>query len=645
MDIEAEADDAGGLTHVLDTLPAMVWTAPPDGNVDVINRRWRGFLGEPPDGAGTCDWKPSIQPQVVADVGADWRSSLRSGEEGEVDPRARRFDYEYEAVLVRCSPMHDEHGRIFRWCAMVTKPNRGIHQRRPDLRAPAPSAEDLQLTIDTIPAAVWSARPDGSADFFNQHYLDYLGLPLAEVLGWGWTGAIHPDDLAGLQDNWRSLTTTGQAGEAEARIRRYDGEFRWFLFRTTPHRDHSGNVVKWYGLNTDIEDRKQMEGRLRRSEAFLAEGQHLARMGNLSWRIATGEIIWSEPLYRIFEFEPGTVVTLDRIAERVPREDVPMMMDMIARAQRGEMDFEYQHRIKFPDGRVKHLHLIAHRASDRDEVEYNGAVLDITQRRVSEETLEKVRSELAQITRIMSLGALTASIAHEVNQPLSGIVTNAGTCLRMLSADPPNIEIAKETARRTIRDGNRAADIIAQLRSLFSRKALAHQAVDLNEAAREVLALLAGDLHRSNVVLSTGFAEELPPVAGDRIQLQQVIMNLVRNAADAMEDIEDRPRVLMIGTGSDEGNVKLTVRDTGPGFGSDDPDRIFQAFYTTKSDGMGIGLSVSRSIIESHGGRLWAEINDGPGASLSFTLPHVVDGDAGSAAAGSARVPAPSEPS
>jgi PAS domain S-box-containing protein len=508
------------------------------------------------------------------------------------------------------------------------------------------SAENLRLTVDLIPAAVWSALPDGSADFFNQHYLDYIGLPLDEALGWGWTRAIHPEDLPKLLDYWRALSVSGNAGEAEARIRRHDGEYRWFLFRTTPHRDESGKILKWYGLNTDIEDRRQMEGRLRRSEAFLAEGQHLARMGNLSWRVATGEITWSEPLYRIFEFEPGSVVTLERIATRVPAEDVPMLMDMIGRAGRGELDFEYQHRIIFPDGRIKHLHLIAHRAADREEVEYLGAVLDITQRRVSEDTLEEVRSELAHVTRIMSLGALTASIAHEVNQPLSGIVTNAGTCLRMLSADPPNIEIAKETARRTIRDGNRAADIIAQLRSLFSRKPAAHRGVDLNEAAREVLALVAGDLHRSRVVLATEFADGLPQVGGDRIQLQQVIMNLVRNASDAMRGIEDRPRRLVLRTGSfGNGKVKLTVEDSGAGLGTEDPEGLFRAFHTTKSDGMGIGLSVSRSIVESHGGRLWAESNHGPGASFSFTVPIFGEGDPSLALAGPAHSSDAGEPS
>lgn len=623
------------LARFLDSLPAMVWTAPPDGNVDFINRKWLEFLGQAPDGTRQWNWRVLIHPSDLSAVEANWRTIVASGQKGEIEARARRFDGEYCSILMCCTPIHDEQGQVVRWSAMATELDGESTRPEAALQSPGSSAQNLQLTVDRIPAAVWSARPDGSADFFNQHYLDYIGLPLDEALGWGWTKAIHPNDLPTLLESWRALSISGNGGEAEARIRRRDGEYRWFLFRTVPHRDENGHIVKWYGLNTDIEDRRQMEERLRRSEAFLAEGQYLARMGNLFWRVATGEIIWSEPLYRIFELDPGIVLSLDHIAERVHPEDIPLFMDLIGRAERGEMDFEYQHRILFPDGRIKHLHIIAHRAGDRDEVEYIGAVLDVTQRRVSEETLEKARSELAQITRIMSLGALTASIAHEVNQPLSGIVTNAGTCLRMLSVDPPNIEIAKETARRTIRDGNRAADIIAQLRSLFSRKSVAHQAVDLNEAAREVLALVVGDFQRSRVVLSTEFAEGLPQVGGDRIQLQQVIMNLVRNASDAMRDIETRPRRLIIKTESfEEGTVKLMVRDVGVGLGAEDPDRLFHSFHTTKSDGMGIGLSISRSIIESHGGRLWAEPNDGPGASFSFTIPEYVEGGPSIAGAG-----------
>jgi signal transduction histidine kinase len=223
----------------------------------------------------------------------------------------------------------------------------------------------------------------------------------------------------------------------------------------------------------------------------------------------------------------------------------------------------------------------------------------------------------------MSLGALTASIAHEVNQPLSGIMTNAGTCLRMLDSTPPDIGGARETARRTIRDATRASDVISRLRALFSKKAFALEPLDLNEATREVVALSSIDLKRNRIVFRSELADELPIVRGDRIQLQQVVLNLLRNASDAMVDIHDRPRQLLLRTyQEDGGGVRLIVRDAGVGLPPGSVDSIFQPFFSTKSGGMGIGLFVSRSIVEQHRGRLWVERNDdGPGATFSFVIP------------------------
>jgi signal transduction histidine kinase len=236
---------------------------------------------------------------------------------------------------------------------------------------------------------------------------------------------------------------------------------------------------------------------------------------------------------------------------------------------------------------------------------------------------------------------LTASIAHEVNQPLSGIITNASTCLRMLAADPPNIDGARETARRTIRDGNRASDVITRLRALFAKKDATTESVDLNEAIREVIALSLSELQRSRVILRPELADDLPPVTGDRVQLQQVILNLLRNASDAMSGVADRPRKLVIRTERDEGDhVRLTVQDTGVGFEPHAMGRLFEAFYTTKSGGMGIGLSVSRSIIESHHGRLWAAPNVGPGATFSFSIPRRPERVTGAHRPGAVRTPA-----
>lgn len=255
-------------------------------------------------------------------------------------------------------------------------------------------------------------------------------------------------------------------------------------------------------------------------------------------------------------------------------------------------------------------------------IRWHGTIVDMHDWKQAQEELRDTQAELARTMRVMTAGELTASIAHEVNQPLSGIITNAGTCLRMLATDPPNIEGARETARRTLRDGNRASDVIARLRALFAKKGATTEPVDLNEATREVIALSSSELERNRVILRTEFADDLPLVSGDRIQLQQVIINLVLNASDAMSHVEDRPRQLLIRSTRDENEwVRLSVRDTGLGFEPQSADRLFEAFYTTKSSGMGIGLSVSRSIIENHRGRLWAESNQSAGATFSFAIP------------------------
>ncbi len=385
----------------------------------------------------------------------------------------------------------------------------------------------------------------------------------------------------------------------------------------------------------DITSRKQAEAandlraiaerkeELRRSEAFLAEAQRLSLTGSFYWRIPTDEITWSEQLYRIFGFDQRALVTPELIGSRVHPEDIPLLHDIIERARGAGTDFECEYRLQMPDESVKDLHMVAHGTQDEDgRLEYIGAVQDVTARRLSEQALGKAQSELAHVARATALSTLTASIAHEVNQPLSGIITNASTCLRMLAADPPDVEGARETARRTIRDGNRAADVIARVRALFTKKESAIEAVDLNEVTREVMALSLSHLQRNRVVLQSELAKDLPAITGDRIQLQQVILNLLRNASDAMVDVHDRPRQLLVRTECEDGDrVRVSVRDVGAGVDPHNVDKLLDAFYTTKTDGISIGLSISRSIIERHHGRLWSEANDGPGATFSFSIP------------------------
>jgi signal transduction histidine kinase len=387
---------------------------------------------------------------------------------------------------------------------------------------------------------------------------------------------------------------------------------------------HSALIPQFTHVASAAIERIRGDEALRRSAALLGQTQQLTSTCGFSWRVETDEISWSRELCQIFELDPADVpVTLEMIGARIHSEDLPSFHEMIERARSGVSDFEFEHRLRLQDNSVKYLRVVAHGTRDQeDHLEYVGAIQDVTHRRHTEEAVAKLRAELARAAKVASLGVLTAAIAHEVNQPLSGIVTNASTCRRMLALDPPDVEGARETARRTIRDAERASEVVKRLRALVCKKGATSESLDLNEATREVVALTQSELERNKVIVRTDLAGELPPVDGDRIQLQQVILNLLLNASDAISGVDDRPRQLVIRTERDEEDrVRLSVRDTGTGFDPQGMDRLFDAFYTTKSSGMGIGLSVSRSIIESHKGRLWAAPNDGPGATFAFSIP------------------------
>jgi len=499
-----------------------------------------------------------------------------------------------------------------------------MHERVEALRA---SEIKLRKIVDSIPGFVCALSPEGEVELVNRQLLDYFGKTFEEMKSWSTNDSIHPDDRSRSVAAFTDSIETGTPHEVEQRCRRADGVYRWFLRSSRPVRDTDGRISGWYVLITDIEDRKRAEDELRRSEAFLAEGQRLNLTGSFSWRLDTDEITLSDQLYRIYEFENDTPITLELIFSRVHPEDIALVSGKIDGARSGRSDLNYEFRLRMPDGSIKYLRTVAHLTQDREgRWEIVGTVQDVTERRLSEEALNKVRSELAHMARVTSLGALTASIAHEVNQPLSGIITNASTGLRMLAADPPNIEGALETARRTVRDGKRASEVITRLRTLFSKKEPTIEPVDLNEAAREVIALSLSELQRNSVIVRQELVDGLPLIAGDRVQLQQVILNLLLNASDAMSGIDDRPRQLTIRTEGDEDEcARLTVQDSGVGIDPQSADKLFEAFYTTKSAGMGMGLSISRTIIEAHHGRLWVTPNDGPGATFSISIPRASD--------------------
>jgi PAS domain S-box-containing protein len=611
------------LRLIVETIPGLVVVFGPDGDTVGANDQTLAYVGQTFEEFRNWAINGTAHPDDLASAMASFTRSLAGGEPYEFEVRLRRHDGIYRWFQIRGRPARDNSDIITHWHALMTD----IDDRKRAEEALARSERELSLIVHNMAGMIAIFTPDALLDGCNQQLLDYFQLPMEGIATWATNGMVHPEDLQHCIDSFTGSIASGEPYDFETRFRRFDGVYRWFHIRGHPVRDEKGCILRWYGLLIDIDDRRRMEDELRRKESFLADAARISQTGYCSWKVGTEEIEFSEESYKIFQTDPTKPMTVGLCRLRTHPDDIPTLHRVMEEADVVGSTFDYQVRLVMPDQSIKHIRVVQNNfRNENGDLILRGIVQDVTARHLADEALGNLRSELAHISRVATLGAFTASIAHEVNQPLSGIVTNASTCLRMLAAVPPNIDVAIETARRTIRDGNRAADVIARLRALFTKQTVAFGAVDLVDAAREVITLSSSDLQRGGVVLHTELTKGLPPVYGDRVQLQQVALNLIRNAIDAMGEIRERPKRLVISTHRDEANrIRLSVQDTGVGLGEDEEDRIFETFYTTKSDGMGIGLAVSRSIIENHNGMLSAQRNDGPGTTVSFSVPIYAD--------------------
>jgi PAS domain S-box-containing protein len=488
------------------------------------------------------------------------------------------------------------------------------------------SEDRLRLVINTIPTLVWRAGPEGSPDFLNQPALDYTGLSL-ERAAVDWPRAFHPDDKKGMLKRWSAIRESGMRGGLEARLRRFDGEYRWFLFQAEPLRDEAGNIVKWYGSATDIEDRKLAEFALSESEQRFRDYTETAS----DWLWETG------PDHRVINISEhvNAVGLVPPLLLGVTRWE--LAADVETEREKWQLHWEMlDARRPFRDlvfGTINESgSQVFIRSSGKPLFDVNGVFLgyrgtgtDITatiRADHAEQALRKAQVELAHVTRVTMLGELTASIAHEVNQPLAAVVANAEASLRWLDRETPDLAAVRRSVEWVSNDGCRASEVVRRVRALAKKADMETVPLDLNQVVKEAITLVQRELLSHRILLRTELAPALPRILGDRIQLQQVIINLLINGIEAMEPITDRPRELVVRSGQDEaGHAILRVTDRGIGISPENANRLFNAFFTTKSSGLGMGLSVCRSIVESHGGRMSASSNEGPGATFQFILP------------------------
>jgi PAS domain S-box-containing protein len=506
---------------------------------------------------------------------------------------------------------------------------------------------------EALPQLVWGAGPDGACDYFSTQWTTYTGIPESDLLGWRWMDALHPDDREPTRQFWTESVAGRQPYDVEYRIRRSDGTYGWFKTRGTPIRGSDGTIVKWFGTCTDITDRRRAEQvlkehevelrqardlleikvmertkELRRSEAYLEEAQRLSKTGSWARGTASGDMsYWSEECYRVLGFEPQDgLPRFETFLQHIHPDDQRRVRETAERAGREKVNYEVDYRIVHPGGDVRDIHTVGHPvlSLSGDVVEFVGTVMDVTERRQAEkerERLRQVQADLAHINRATTMGELTASLAHEINQPIAAAVTDARTCLRWLAREQPDIGEARESATRMVKAITRASDIISRLRQLFKKGTPQTNLVDVGDVIQEMVVLLRSEASRYSVSILTELSVDLPRVMADRVQLQQVLMNLMLNGIEAMQDTKSEGQLTIRSLRGEGGQLLISVSDTGVGLPPEQADQIFNAFFSTKAQGTGMGLSISRSIIESHGGRLWATSNSERGTTFNFTLP------------------------
>lgn len=593
-------------------LPALVWHVSAEHGADGFNNAWSLLSGLAEEQLAVDGWLDLVHPDDRAKF-AFLRAPSALSTPCSFDARLREQTGRFQWFLVSCGSPDPAHRR--------TLVALSIEQRKAAELETKRELSHVRAMLDNAPTMMWRTTASGEMDYANERYLQAWDRTLEEVKGWGWKDSIHPDDRQALVDYWDSHRFTAEDGMYEFRVGSPERGYRWCLSVCSPRLDGEGRVCEWYGATFDIEPRKRTEERLRRSEAFLRQGQMISMTGSVALNRVTGEHYWSEETYRIFGLDPSVTPGFEAILTRVHPDDLAQVQTAIRRIERGEVDVRLEYRALMPDGALKHLLVLvnpAHAGDDGENV--SGVIMDVTAAKLAEEEMHRAQADLTRVTRIATMAELTASIAHEINQPISGILTNSEACLRWIDRPQPDLIEAREAVERAVLGARRVSDVVRQLRAIFGRTVPEATRFELGCVVRSTLPLLRAHMsqHRASIVLD--LADEEPSILADQVQVQQVLINLIMNGLQAPR-ATGIDRRLIIATSHGEREVTLTVTDNGAGIDDDKLSAIFEPFFTTKTEGMGMGLSICRSIVESHGGTIFARNNAAGGATVGFTFP------------------------
>jgi PAS domain S-box-containing protein len=601
------------LRLMVDSIPAWVSTMRPDGEAESVNRQARDYTGKTSE--EMKNWLPTVHPDDQVNTADCWRRAVETRGPYNVEARVQRADGAYRWFHARGLPLGDGEGNVVRWYVVLTD----IEDRKRAEESLRASELNFRLMVHCIPSLLVTSTAAGEIELVNQTLINYTGKSLEELRNW--PVVVHPGDLPAVAGLWARSVETGHPFEVDARVRRADGVYRWFHCLGLPLRDNDGGIIRWYTLLTDIEDRIKAEDALRTSERELS--LIIETIPALVWSAGPGgEVTYMNR--RVVNYTGATIEILarDGWTNFLHPDDFESTLRVWSHAVATGGEYEVQYRLRRSDGAYRWFQAVGQLLRDGEGrvTRWYGLLIDIDDRKIMEEALRSTQTRLARATQTATVGELAASIAHEINQPLAAVVANGHACLRWLSAEPPSLPKAREAAERIVRDGKEAGEVVRRIRALFRRAALEKVALDLNDVIGEVLRLLGGETTKRRVTVETDLETALPPVVADRVQLQQLVLNLLINGLDAMDEVADRPRKLSIrSTRHCEDTALVEIGDSGVGL--KDPDKVFEAFFTTKANGMGMGLTICRSIVEAHDGRLWASSAEGPGTIFHFTLP------------------------